>query len=560
MSKLKKQSKLKEDIPAQSNDVKADVAQDKKELKPKIFILLLTLMGVVSFLLFKGSIVLMQDDADYIIAPHNFIFNGEFPSVHETYLYHFILSIPILISGTSIFFIKILSFVFALGAFTLTYYTFKKETTRFVLFSVLFMYATSFAILFYSSSVMSEAFFMFIQMLFIYFVYRNHEKLMTNFQFTGKQLISYVKGVIVIVLLSFLVSISKGIGLIAIMSVLFYLLLNGKWKNILIVGGLFGIFKLSFDLVIKSIFNIESLSNRSSTLWLKDYYKPELGNEDFLGLLTRVWENLNYHISCDLMRILGFRDNIKLTPQPVITIIFILLFLFCLILVFKNRKKIFFIGLYVSMMLGGTFLALQAQWKQDRMIIVFIPLIIVFIFESLRHWLSKKNIIHQKMLLFFIFILCLVNLRHLPSKVEENSEERRDYFAGNDFAGYTQDWQNYLAATTWASENLPEGSMVVCRKPNSSKAYSMNGNVTFVGRHRSTKSKADEVLKEFKDQGITHVLLGKIRMDPTKMIPNKFIGTIHTYVRAIQLQYPNKIKILKKFGVTEEAYVLEIVY
>ena len=44
------------------------------------------------------------------------------------------------------------------------------------------------------------------------------------------------------------------------------------------------------------------------------------------------------------------------------------------------------------------------------------------------------------------------------------------------YGGLTPDWKNYLKASEWASENLPEDAIVACRKPSISFVYGKGRN------------------------------------------------------------------------------------
>jgi hypothetical protein len=61
-------------------------------------------------------------------------------------------------------------------------------------------------------------------------------------------------------------------------------------------------------------------------------------------------------------------------------------------------------------------------------------------------------------------------------KASDNYAILKQNLKGDKYYGYTQDWQNHLKISEWASENIPEGSVIASRKPSMSFIY---GN----GRH-----------------------------------------------------------------------------
>ena len=88
------------------------------------------------------------------------------------------------------------------------------------------------------------------------------------------------------------------------------------------------------------------------------------------------------------------------------------------------------------------------------MILIFIPLIIPFILESIRYKISLNNVKKEKIILIPLILLAAFNLKHLPSQIKANKSSLKAYFGGDAFYDYTRDWKNYLSAASWAEKKL----------------------------------------------------------------------------------------------------------
>ena len=137
----------------------------------KIFWILFTISAVVSVLLFNAKITVDGDDSVYIKRAFDFVKDGIYPSFQGS-LYPFILSIVVFFSGINLLMMKFLSVLFAAAGFYFTYRAFRDRIPYTVLFSVLAFLATNHIIHFYSSQTYTEAFYMFLQALALFYIFK----------------------------------------------------------------------------------------------------------------------------------------------------------------------------------------------------------------------------------------------------------------------------------------------------------------------------------------------------------------------------------------------------
>ena len=535
----------------------------KRTAHPYSLLLLAIVLGVhgiLSFLLFDPSIALVEDDANYILGAKRFLEDGVFPLAHGATLYHLVLTIPYAVFGPSVLIGKYCSLLWSTLTLVITFFTFRKLVSIWVLFGVLLIQASNFRIHYYGSSNMSESFFMMVQMIFIWVVIRYHSGLLQPVHRNKDSILKFLANAIPVLLISFLVSISKSIGIVAPLSIFVYLILKKKWINGTVFLLLFFALKSTYEVGVKAFYGIEQLSTRSGSILLKSHYHPDQGNESILGLVVRLWQNFNHHISGDMLRILGWRENFRfIEPVSAFSILFLLVFAVVLWWNWRRRSRLLFVGVYLSLLASGTFIALQAHWKQDRMILIMIPLILLFLFDGAHKFLRKRWAISVPILYGYLSILCIVNLNHLGAAITRNRAIFHEYVKGNIHYAYTPDWRNYLKAAQWAEEHLPQDSVVLCRKANTATVFA-SGNIEFQGRSRQVKTKGDIALRELQESGVTHILLANLRIIPDQAMPGMVMGTIHSYVIAIQQYDRDALRPLYSTGGEEPAHILEIDY
>jgi hypothetical protein len=119
-----------------------------------------------------------------------------------------------------------------------------------------------------------------------------------------------------------------------------------------------------------------------------------------------------------------------------------------------------------------SFTVLQSFWAQDRLIMIYYPLILLFLLGGIYSLFQIKALKG----LFFIYPLlllaiCLGTLSITKNRVARNIPVLRQNLLGNRLYGLTPDWVNFIKGSQWAAENLDKDARIVSRKPSISKVY-----------------------------------------------------------------------------------------
>lgn len=527
-----------------------------------------SLFLIIGLGLFDAYIVPMADDATYITQPLDLIQKGIYPT-YTSVFYTVVMAIPAALFGVNILAFKAMSFIFGAAGIILFYGFFKNRLPASVLFATLFIYATNYEIQFYNSALMSESFFMAFQVVFFglaltiidrFSDQKNSDQKNSasnadprisdsniststdlKAEITQRWVFWATTG-----LLFVLFSVTKNQALISALILALFFAIHKRFKIALFITGLFMIFRALYSFAIDAIFGATTVTGQFDTLLLKNMYDPSQGNEDLLGMVIRYGQNFNYYISDVLLRYLGIRaDGVTLEPLGLFSIAFALLSVFFVIRSYKKNDYLTtFTGLYLMGMMSVVFISLQFHWKQDRQLIIFLPLIVLFVFNAFHHLARQKrsSLLNWGLLVLLVGIPML-QLRHLPDRWERNAEKREAFLNGDPIGGYTPDWQNYYRMSNWAVENLPEGSRIGVRKAATSFVFT-GGKDQFIRIGASTKEPGDVVLQELRELGITHFMPCSLRLDPDAAVEGQIIGTLYSYLRAIYAHKPDAIRLV----------------
>jgi hypothetical protein len=131
-----------------------------------------------------------------------------------------------------------------------------------------------------------------------------------------------------------------------------------------------------------------------------------------------------------------------------------------------------FTGIYVGLALAATFMALQQQWGQMRMVIIYVPLIFLFLPWGLLELAKSKKIKWTQPILVLLLFIMFFRLFGLSvNKAKDNNEVLMKNIRGDRYYGYTPDWVNFLGMSEWACKNIPDESLIGSRKPSMSFIY-----------------------------------------------------------------------------------------
>jgi len=420
------------------------------------------------FSLFDVKVSTGGDDAAYIQRAYDFIKEFIYPTFQGA-LYPIVISPLIAVFGIDLVVLKLFSFLCILAHQYLFYITFRKRIPASVLYPTLVLLSVNSYFLYYASQTYSEAFFVFIQISFFLFFFKYFGE---KTESSGKGS-SYYKPFIVTGLFLFLISLTKNVGFAAAGAVICYFALRLEWKRLFLSVSGFLAFFLSFEVIKRLVWGINSLqvSSQGTSLMRKDFYNPALGNENLLGLLRRTYENTQIYFSQHLFAFLGFRTELS-NESLFLTILVVLILCTGLWFAWKKNKYLFFTGIYTVVMCFTSFFVLQTTWKQSRIIIIYYPfllLLILYAFYSLLETerLKSLRLIYPILLLVMLFEPLTVTLKR--SKIQGQVIQHN--ISGNMLYGYTPDWVNFIRMSKWAAKNVPDSVNIASRKPDISFIY-----------------------------------------------------------------------------------------
>jgi hypothetical protein len=444
--------------------------------------------------LFEVKISTGGDDSHYIEMANDFIKGRSFPTWHGP-LYPIFLSLPMLILGVKVFALKMFSFVFIIAHLVLFYLTFKRHVSPLILALVMLIISVNSSILYFSSQTYSEAMYMFLQSLVIFLFVKTYLTFKTQsvFSFKIQAFHWFVLGFFV-----FLMSITRDIGIMVLVAIVFVLLTEKKLLASLVVVSSYIVFLIPFKLYKSMVWHSGSQRPFSEIL-LKNFYSPADGYEDFSGMVVRIFENARLYLSKHFMIALGLHDPFSIEKSWTVTGIVIVLFLVALYFAFRKSKIMLFVAIYLLAAISATFFALQQSWDQMRMVIIYIPMLLLFLAWGVQQFSERKEFAFLAIVLpFFLVFVFFKTLGNSAEKMKVNQKVLAKNLSGNLYYGFTPDWQNYLLMSKWVGKNIPDTAVVASRKPSMSFIYS-NGR-DFYGMYRFPSYEPRELVNGIKSR------------------------------------------------------------
>ncbi|TAJ09066.1 hypothetical protein DMA11_20700 [Marinilabiliaceae bacterium JC017] len=505
---------------------------------------------VFSFFLFNLRVSEGGDDSTYIIKAVNLLNNGKYPAFQGP-LYPIFLSLIISITGLKLGILKLTSLVFIAITYYLFYKTFRNRIAPVLLFSTLLLLSFNSYYLYFASQTYSEAMFMAIQGWF----------LLSFFKFLDQPEPLSIKKTLLLFLPITAILVfgfqTRTIGLGGLIAVVTYFLIIKDFKKA-------GLFFLSFLLVLAPVLVLKNIiweidlgsGNQASTLLYKHPYDFSQGKESITGFFQRFVDNSNLYLSKHFLKAVGLRALKAKTRIPLFTIILYLVFIKGFVSSLKEKRHLLFTGIYLAFMLGITFIVLQKIWDQYRLIIPFLPLMILFLLYSLDKLTNVPLLRKIKGLVPALVVICgLASFGQTLSKMD--LMVLRQNFKGNKYEGYSLDWKNYLQMTEYAGTHLNEKSYTACRKPNMARIYS-NGK-PFYGIYRFDTTDADSLLARLKERHVSYIIMASLRKNP-EVNNGQTINTIKRYMAYIAQKYPYVFELKHRIGKNEPAYLFYINY
>ena len=505
-----------------------------------------------SFLLFNFRVSEAGDDSEYIFRAFLLVKEFKFPSFQGP-LYPMFMSVFVWMFGLNITLLKSLSLISIVFHLYFFYKAFKGRVSGFLLIYVMIIISFNAFVLYYSSQTYSEAFYLLLQALFFFFFFN---------AFVSKSESPGLKdgwgSYLILGMLILFLGLTRSIGYGAFIAVVLFFAVTTRWRSLLFTTSAFvlefGIFTFIKRVVFQT--NVSQFSVQLTRLMQVDPFDATKGKEDFAGFISRFIGNSNLYLSKHIYKFLGLRPEI-LQPNGFLTIIIYALFFVAIYYAFKKNRYLLFTGIYLLVLTGITFIIVQTRWDQDRLILVYFPLILLFLFSGI-YYLGKQKTMKfiQGVLPILFIVIFFTNLNVTSRKVKANDEYLMQSLAGNQFYGMTPDWINYIKMSQWAAKKVPDDVMIACRKPSISFIYAKR---KFYGIYRYNTEDPDKLLQRLKDSNVKYVIMGSLRKYPNQKTQYT-INTVQRYLYFIQQKYPNKIKHIQTIGVDEPAYLFEIEY
>lgn len=527
-----------------------------------IFYTLLGLCLFLSLISFNARISEAHDDALYLEGGWRFV--HEFPNYFYTQnapLYPLFLGLLIKLMGFKLIVFKLISVVLNALGFVFFFKAFKGRLPYMIFLPVAFFHASNYLILYYASMTFTEAFYFFLQGLFFF----TAAKVIDVLDKSRPQLKSQYQLWLMFGLSMFLISTAKSSAIVVIPAVVLYFILQKNWKALGYSLGAYLVFKLLYEVIVKSIWAAQNqFAGQSKILLQKDPYDISKGNEDAAGFITRFVENTNLSLSKRFYQILGWRDENSVEVYGLISLITLSLMLFGFWKLYKKGNKLLVLAtLFSGAQLVLSYLILQTRWDQPRITLVLMPVLLMLILYAFYAFTNNKGI-GPTIYLVVVVMMCGSVLLSSLKRGTKNIPIVKKNLQGDKYYGYTPDWQNFLKCSEWCADSLPANSLVASRKAPMSFVYGKGKKFfpiySVIKKDSATnQSNPDSALAFFKEKKVTHIMLGTLRLDPNNP-GNGFINTVHNIAAPIAEKYPQKLKLVHIEGQFEEAAVYEIVY
>jgi hypothetical protein len=112
---------------------------------------------------------------------------------------------------------------------------------------------------------------------------------------------------------------------------------------------------------------------------------------------------------------------------------------------------------------GPLLLCWPYLWASERLLLPFLPLIVIFLFHGVG-WLGAK-LGWRRFAPAFVGVLVLANTVQMTSLARKAVRDNLGYLRGDRHFGYPMDWRRYFEAVEWIKAHTPEDAVVMARKP-----------------------------------------------------------------------------------------------
>jgi hypothetical protein len=460
---MSKSTKTKLTIP--SKDLLDQMDAFFEKYKKGFFWFGMAFAFLFSLLLFSLKMSEMGDDSGYILRAMKLLKYGDFPAFQGSF-YPFFIAPFMAVFGVKIVLFKFLSLLMILGALYFFYQALKGKIPYSLLMPVFLLTAINSYILYFSSQTFSEALYLLLQTLLFYVLFRNEDVSGKDFNWKADW-----KHFLLIGLILFVGGLTRSVHLGAVIALVFFFLIIGRWRSSLATVGSYGIFFLLFE-GIKRIFwhsNLAQIAAQGAQMKLKNPYNAQEGLEPFSGYIDRLVDNSIYYISNAFYSMTGLRSE-QGDGNGFVTLLTYGIVLLAVVLVFRKNRILLFNTLYIGVLCLVTFIVLQVFWAQWRLIGVFYPFLLLAVFSAFYYGLKRFKSI-QFLYPLLLVILLFTGLGDTFKKTGKNWPVIQKNLAGDTFADYAPEWKSFMEMSQWSSKNVPTDVAIASRKPEMSFIY-----------------------------------------------------------------------------------------
>jgi 4-amino-4-deoxy-L-arabinose transferase-like glycosyltransferase len=494
------------------------------------------------------------DDTSYVLSAMNIVHSGQLPVGFRTPGYPIVLALCIWMFGVNLVILKATSLLFFIGIIVSLFFVFRNRLQPVVLSLLLLLVALNPLLLKYSHQTFSEILFTLLLIWTIHFILIVSEK----------ESIRSALLAAVVTMACFYIRVAG--ATIAGVAVLFFAY-HRRWKQLAIYVALCA--ALYSPMKIYEWTSGSSAFGQASILMLKNPYNTTEGMETASGFIDRFINNIFNHVNYQLPSALG----IPMPPElgaadgqfiPNATAFFgilvsVVLLVGCITpIMSKPKSMLAFLGLFVLTYVAFISVALQNLFATPRMLIPIIPYLIIATLEGCRvlgnRWAKIKDdeaISNRAKTLVCIAMIGLVlaNIIGTKQSIDENYPILKANLGGNTYAGFTEDWANYLRVSNWIKTQLPiQSSGIICRKPELFLLYAGSYNV--YGAYKIDQTDPDSIIAKWKSLKMTHLLYDNFQ----------WTSTLRRYIQPVAQKYPQMFEMLHQEGSQYPSYVFHINY
>lgn len=491
MGKNKKYIKKEPDPTIKNTEIKPETTTSFQWFENIIYIIIFSILflSVYSYT-FDEKLDLNGDNAYYYVLGKaisqgegyvNIASINKGPNNHFPPGYPFILSLFIHISDSTTF-LKILNGVFLLISLILIYELLKRMTGQIKIpFITVFFLTLNAHLLQYGTMMMSEISFILFSYICLLLVHQS--------EFHADFLKKPSFYLILITLAASYYIRSTGLALFG--GIFLYLLISKKWKVALTLMAGFVLFALPW------IIRGQRLGGSSylEPLVMVNPYRPELGNADFAGYITRFFSNVARYITREIPN--SAFPFIRVNYITDISMIEWILGIALLAVSFYGFYKLWRKGLLFVCYLLATFgilLLWPEVWRGVRFVLPVMPILLFSILTGIYYLVNQ--FLSTIKIKFNILLLIVFGLAFAEPITSLHQKAR---------SPYPPSWQNYFKVANYFKEEKIQDVVVICRKP--MLFYLKSG--TFTAPYIYSKNE-QEMINDLKGKKADYVVLDNL--------------------------------------------------